>query len=170
MRTFCVVTLALVVVSMAVAQTFNPRETVTVGIPVTLGMSEDSIVKKLAESNHKVTKRSPTDALKQQGVTSMWFVDDGAGGAIFFSSGRLTSVSKDLLPDEGGQVEFGRHIYFSMRDLQTEGDSHCTIETENGEVSEFAQKTARLRCGKNSLLIYLPKMEVERRPFNCGRN
>jgi hypothetical protein len=76
-----------------------------------------------------------------------------------FSSGRLASASKDLLPSEGGQVEFGRELYFAMRDLEAEGDSRCAIETQAGEVSGFAQKTAKLTCGKKSIVIYLQKSD-----------
>jgi hypothetical protein len=149
--------LASVLVSLALAQTFNPRETMTVGADLTLGMSEDAAVKKLTESGHTLKKHEPPDALKQKGVTSMWFADEGSVGVLFFSSGRLTSVSKDLLPTEGDQVEFARQLYFAMRDLEAEGDSRCAIETETGEVPEYAQKTARLRCGKKSIVIYLQK-------------
>jgi len=157
MRTFLFGLLASVLVSMAVAQILNPRETMTVGVDLTLGMSEDAVVKKLTESGHTLKKHEPPDALKQKGFTSMWFVDEASGGVILFSSGRLTSVSKDLSPSEGDQVEFARQLYFAMRDLEAEGDSHCTIETEPQEVPEYAQKTARLRCGKKSIVIYLQK-------------
>lgn len=157
MRTLLFGLLASVLVSMAVAQTLNPRETMTVGVDLTLGVSEDAAVKKLTESGHKLKKHEPPDALKQKGFTSMWFVDEASGGVILFSSGRLTSVSKDLLPDESGQVEFARQLYFAMRDLEAEGDAHCAIETETGEVPEYAQKTARLRCGKKSIVIYLQR-------------
>jgi hypothetical protein len=166
MRTFLFGLLASVLVSMAVAQTLNPRETMTVGVELTLGMLEDAAVKKLTESGYKLRKHEPPDAFKQKGFTSMWFVDDGGDerhtasvGLILFSSGRLTSASKELLPSEDGQVEFARQLYFAMRDLEAEGDSHCAIETETGEVPEYAQKTARLRCGKKSIVIYLQKAQ-----------
>jgi hypothetical protein len=157
MRAVLVWLLASILVSMALAQEFNPRETMTVGVDLTLGMSEDAAVKKLTESGHKLRKHEPPDAFKQKGFTSTWFVDEASVGIIMFSSGRLTSASKDLLPSEGGQVEFARQLYFAMRDLEAEGDSHCAIETETGEVPEYAQKTARLRCGKKSIVIYLQK-------------
>jgi hypothetical protein len=163
-RTALVCLLASILVSMAWAQALNPRETMTVGVDLTLGMPEDAAVKKLTESGYKLRKHEPPDAFKQKGFTSMWFVDEGGNekytalvGTILFSSGRLTSLSKDLLPSEGGQVEFARQLYFAMRDLEAKGDSHCTIETETGEVPEYAQKTARLRCGKKSIVIYLQK-------------
>jgi hypothetical protein len=129
-------------------------------------MAEDATVKKLTESGYRLRKHDPPDALKQKGFTSMWFVDEGGDGKytasvglILFSSGRLASASKDLLPSEGGQVEFGRELYFAMRDLEAEGDSRCAIETQAGEVSGFAQKTAKLTCGKKSIVIYLQKSD-----------
>jgi len=76
---------------------------------------------------------------------------------ILFSSGRLTSASRDLLPNGGDQVEFGRQLYFAMRDLEAEGNSRCTIETGSGEVPDYAQKTVRLHCGKKYLVVYLQK-------------
>ena len=166
MRAFLIGLLALTFVSLAVAQTFNPRETMTVGVDLTLGMSEDAAVKKLTEAGYRLRKNEPPDGLKQKGFTSMWFVAESGAekyppsiGIILFSSGRLTSASKDLLPSEGDQVEFGRQLYFTMRDLESEGDSHCTIETETGEVPDYAQKTAKLRCGKKTIVIYLGKQQ-----------
>jgi hypothetical protein len=158
MRAFLILLLASVVALTVAAQTLNRRETLTVGIDLTLGMSEDAAVKRLTESGHKMSKHEPPDALKQKGFTSMWFIDEGSLGIALFSGGQLTSVSKDLLPKEGGQVEFARQLYFAMRDLEAEGNSRCTIETENAEVPEFAHKTARLRCGKKSLVIDLQNL------------
>lgn len=166
MRASLVWPLTVILVSMAAAQTLNPRETLTVGVDLTLGMSEDAAVKKLTESGYKLRKHDPPDALKKKGFTSMWFVDEGGDakytrfvGALFFSSGLLTTASKDLLGNDDGQVGFARELYFAMRDLEAEGDSRCTIETENEEVPEFAHKTARLRCGKKSLVIDLQKSQ-----------
>jgi hypothetical protein len=165
-RTLLLGFLASVFVSLAVAQSLNPRETLTVGVDLTLGMPEETAVKKLTEAGYKLRKNEPPDGLKQKGFTSMWFVAEGRAekyppsiGIILFSSGRLTSASKELLPSEGDQVEFGRQLYFAMRDLESEGDSHCTIETETGEVPDYAQKTARLRCGKKNIVIYLGKQQ-----------
>ena len=157
MRTFIFGLLASVLVSMAAAQALNPRETMTVGVDLTLGMSEDAAVKKLAESGHALNAHEPPDAFKQRGFTSMWFVDDASGGVLLFSSGRLASVKKELLPEPSDQIDFARQLYFAMRDLEAEGDSHCTIETEAGEVPDFAQKKATLRCGKKSIVIDLQK-------------
>jgi hypothetical protein len=148
------------------AQALNRRETLTVGVDLTLGVSEESAVKRLTESGCKLTKQEPPDGLKQKGFTSMWLVEErGDGkdtptaGVILFSSGRLTFASKDLLSNEGNQVEFARRLYFAMRDLEVEGDSHCTIQTENAEVPEFAHKTARLRCGKKTIVIDLQNFQ-----------
>lgn len=165
-RTVLVWLLASILVSMTWAQALNPRETMTVGVDLTLGISEDAAVKKLTESGYKLAKHEPPDAFKQKGFTSMWSVQEGGNqkdtafvGTIMFSSGRLTSAAKELLPSEGGQVEFARQLYFAMRDLEAKGDSHCTIETETGEVPAYAQKTARLRCGKKSIVLYLQKAQ-----------
>jgi hypothetical protein len=56
MRAFPIGLLALVFVSLAVAQAFNPRETMTVGVDLTLGMSEDAAVKKLTEAGYRLRK------------------------------------------------------------------------------------------------------------------
>lgn len=166
MRTVLIALLATVLVSTVFSQVISRRETLTVGVDLTLGMSEDAAVKKLTESGYKLSKHDPPDALKQKGFTSMWSVEErGDGkvtpfvGEILFSSGRLTSASKDRLPDEDSQVEFARQLYFAMRDLEVEGNSHCTIETESGEVPRFAYKTANLRCGKKTIVIDLQKIQ-----------
>ena len=70
---------------------------------------------------------------------------------LAFSAGRLTSVVKFLLPLEGpdgDEVEFGRQLYFSLRDLEDEGISQCSIKTKSGEVPEVSFKHAELLCGK----------------------
>jgi hypothetical protein len=157
-----------VVVSIVEAQTFNPRETITVGIDLSLGMTEDAVVKNLAASGYKVRKMEPPSRLKKDGITSMWIVDDRGDqkstptslGVILFSSGRLSTAMRELLPDDSGsQVEFGRQLYFAMRDLEAEGNSQCTIQTVTEEVPEFAHKTARLRCGEKTIVIDLQKQQ-----------
>jgi hypothetical protein len=157
---------AFIIVSIIAGQTFNQRETISVGIDLTLGMSEDAVVRKLTESGYKVRKSILSSGLREKGFTSMWIVDEGGDekyprslGVIFFSSGRLASAMKELLPDDGNEVEFGRQLYFVLRDLEAEGDSHCTIQTENEEIPEFIHKTARLQCGKKTIAIDLQKFQ-----------
>jgi hypothetical protein len=163
---FLIGLMALVSVSLAVAQALNPRETMTVGIELTLGMSEDSVIKNLTESGYKVRKSVLSSGFREKGFTSMWFVDQGGDekytrslGVILFSSGKLTSAMKELLSDDANEVEFGRQLYFAIRDLELEGNSHCTIETENAEVPDYTQKTARLHCGKKTIVVALQKQQ-----------
>ena len=78
---------------------------------------------------------------------------------MFFASGKLYSVDKPLLLTDGGEVEFGRQLYFAMRDLEFEGDSHCTIQTENQEEPDFSNKTARLQCGMKTIVINVQKFK-----------
>jgi hypothetical protein len=162
MRKIVVWSLALIWVSLCSAQTLH-HDTLTLGIDLTLGMPEDTVVKKFAESGYKLTKHDVPDGFKAKGYTSMWFVSDAGDqkhtGVIFFSSGRLASAMKELLPEGGSDVEFGRQLYFAMRDLQAEGNSHCTIQTETGEVPDFAQKTAKLQCGKKTIVIVLQRVK-----------
>jgi hypothetical protein len=46
-----------------------------------------------------------------------------------------------------------------MRDLELEGNSACTIETDSKEIAEFSSKTGKLRCGKKTILIELQKFQ-----------
>jgi hypothetical protein len=66
---------------------------------------------------------------------------------------------KELFSDDANEVEFGRQLYFAMRDLESEGNSHCTIETENSEVPDYAQKTTKLHCGKKTIVVVLQKQQ-----------
>lgn len=166
MRKFLVALLVSVIACTVGAQTLSTRETITLGVDLTLGMTEDAVVKQLTESGYKARKRELSDAMKQKGFTSMWFIDDRGDekytpslGVILFSQGRLSSAMRELLPDGGNQVEFGRQLYFAMRDLESEGNSHCTIETETSEVPDFAQKSARLHCGKKTIVVILQKQQ-----------
>jgi hypothetical protein len=81
-------------------------------------------------------------------------------GIMLFASGKLASVTKDLLPD-GDEVEFGRQLYFAMHDLEVEGNSRCTIETTNIETPELSWKTALLTCGKKTIRIELQKLQKQ---------
>lgn len=161
MRTFLLGLLIGILVVSALAampQSVRERETIRLGTDLTLGMSEDAAIKKLAESDHSPRKMEPPQGLRDKGITSMWVLDDGA---ISFASGKLVLVTKSLLPSEGNEVEFGRQLYFAMRDLELEGDSHCSIETETGEVPEYSSKTGKLHCGKKTLLIELQKFQKQ---------
>lgn len=76
MRTVLIALLATVLVSTVFSQVISRRETLTVGVDLTLGVSEDAAVKKLTESGYKLSKHDPPDALKQKGFTSMWSVEE----------------------------------------------------------------------------------------------
>jgi len=111
-------------------------------------------------------KFEPTEKLRRQSITSAWIADQKHGKYLMsnfvgFAAGKLHSVHKQLLSDDGDEVEFGRQLYFAMRDLELEGNSLCTIETENYEAPEFSHKTALLQCGKKSITIELQRFEKE---------
>ncbi len=152
----------------AMPQSSRMRETMRLGTDLTLGMAEDAAVKKLAESNYSPRRIEPTTAMRDRGVTSMWVMDEkGEGdkhpsfGILTFASGKLDYAKKFLLPPGGDELEFGRQLYFAMRDLELEGDSHCTIETETRETPEISDKTAKLHCGKKTILIELQKFQKQ---------
>jgi hypothetical protein len=62
---------------------------------------------------------------------------------------------------EGDDVQFGRQLYFALRDLESEGDFRCTISTESGELPEFSHKSAKVKCGKKALVIDLQKSQKQ---------
>ena len=170
MRTFLVGFLAgsLIASAIAMGQSSNERETIRIGTDLNLGMAEDTAVRKLAESGYIPHRHEPPKGLRDRGVTSMWSVDQkGEGdkhpslGIITFASGKLDSAMKFLLPPDGDEVEFGRQLYFAMRALELEGNSHCTIVTESAEIPEYATKTGKLRCGKKTILIELQKFQKQ---------
>lgn len=158
--------LGFFVVSMlsAMPQSSKPRDTMWLGTDLTLGMSEEAVVKRLAES-YSLRKEEPPKELRAKGVTSLWVVDERKGdkhpsvGIISFAAGKLDSVTKFLLPSDADEVEFGRQLYFAMRELELEGNSRCTISTSNAEVPDFSHKTAKLQCGKKSMLIDLQRFQ-----------
>ncbi len=146
----------------AAPQSNKQRETIWLGSEdLTLGMSEGAVLTKLAES-YNLEKGEPPPGLRAKGITSMWVVNAKVKGedhgALFFASGKLHAVSKNL--PERDDVEFARQLYFAMRDLELEGDSQCSIKTDNMEGPDFGDKTATLRCGKKSLVIHVQKFKA----------
>src|ERR1019366_4218270 len=148
MRTFLLGLLvgSLLVSALAARPQASQKETIWVGTDLTLGMSEDTAIKQLAESRHTVRKISVVKALADRGITSIWVVDEQGEkgrslGTILFASGKLESVVKFLLPDNGNEVDFGRQLYFEMRNLELEGDSRCVIETTNGKTPQPPKTT-----------------------------
>jgi hypothetical protein len=125
-------------------------------------MSEGAVLTGLSES-YNLEKEEPPTGLLAKAVTSMWVADakekGGDHGTIYFASGKLYAAVKGLA--ERDDVEFGRQLYFAMRDLEHEGDSHCTIETDNREEPGFSNKTAKMRCGKKSLFIVVQKLKAQ---------
>jgi hypothetical protein len=139
---------------------------ITIGVELTLGMSEDSAIKKLAEAGYHVRKVNPPEQSKKLGVTSIWLIDDQtpesksapAIGVITIAGGKLRSASRDWLPDDRGEgVQFGRQLYFLFRQLETDGNEKCTIKTTSAESPDFAEKEAILRCGTKSVSVELQK-------------
>lgn len=147
----------------ALQQSSKSQETIWLGTDLTLGMAEDTVIKKLAESGYSSSKITPSDKFRAKGVTSMWLVQAGKQeeGVVYFAMGRLDSVAKYLMPSGGDEVEFGNQLYFVMRDLEQEGSSRCTIETEAADVPDFSEKTAKLTCGRKSVQIELQKFQKQ---------
>ncbi len=158
MRTFLrgLLTGSLVVSALVAMPQSRERETLNIGTDLTLGMSEDAAIKKLAESGQNPRKIATPQGLRDKGITSVWGLDDGV---ISFAAGKLAIITKHLLPSNGDEVEFGRQLYFAMRDLELEGDSHCSIATEAAEVPDYSTKTSKLQCGKKTILIELRKFQ-----------
>jgi hypothetical protein len=152
----------------AVPQSNKQRETKSVGTDLSLGMAEETVIKQLVEAGYSPRKIEPPKDALNKGITSMWLVEQtGEGnkrqtiGTVTFTSGRLHSAGKFLLPSDADQVEFGRQLYFAMRGLEHERDAQCVIETETEEVPDFATKTARLRCGKKAIVVMLQKSQQQ---------
>lgn len=148
---------------LAMPQLAQQRETIWIGSDLTLGMSEDAVSTKLAGS-YSLRKEEAPPIWQAKGITSLWFVQEKGEqrtllGTLFFASGKLHSVAKPLLSDDGDTVEFGRQLYFAMRDLEHEGDSHCVIQTESDDVPDYANKSANLKCGMKSIVITVQKMK-----------
>jgi hypothetical protein len=138
------------------------RTSLVVGSELTLGMTEDAAVKKLTEAGYSLKKIEPAKVFLEMGITAIWLINEKDGtniGTMSFSSGKLTEAGKSLFPDEGDAVEFGRRLYFAMRDLEQEGNSKCTIETQLRDSPEYLQKTATLHCGVKTISVDLQKMQ-----------
>lgn len=144
----------------AMPQSAKSRETIWLATDLMLGMSEDAVVAKLAES-YSLRKTEPPTGLRAKGITSMWIVDEkgrGSVGIVCFSAGKLSNVQRFLFL-YGDEVEFGRQLYFAMRDLEAEGNSRCTIQTKSAEVPDYSRKTATLQCGKKTVAIELQQVK-----------
>jgi hypothetical protein len=167
MRTFVLGALLglLVIPLFAAPQSAKPQSGIWLGTQLELGLPQDAVVAKLAES-YNLRKAEPPAGLREKGITSMWIVDErGEGGkqwsvgVVFFSAGKLSGVRKDLLPPDGDEVEFGRQLYFVMRELESEGNSRCSLETENAEVPDFSRKNAKFQCRQKTVVIELQKFK-----------
>jgi hypothetical protein len=164
MRTFLIGTILGCLIASALQATPQAslsRTTLNIGADLTLGMTEEVAVKRLTEYGYSLKKIEPSKVFLDVGITSIWIINEKDGtnvGTMSFASGKLNEAGKSLFPDEGDAVEFGRRLYFAMRDLEQEGNSQCTIQTVTRDVPEFAQKTANIRCGIKTISVDLQKM------------
>jgi hypothetical protein len=143
-----------------------PQETIWLGTNLKLGMPEDAAIKNLTESGYKLEKVSPVpeELQKKEGITSMWATKEKHGDAwlshdLGFAGGKLKLVSKEL--PTGDEVEFGRQLYFALRELETEGNSRCMIETDSEEGPDLAIKSATLHCGKKQIYFNVSKFSKQ---------
>lgn len=148
------------------AQTVNQRETISIGIKLTLGITEDDAINQLTKAGYQLVKVKLNELTKASGFTSIWGVVDPAKpknerplGIIFFTSGHLTYAVRELLPADGNAVNFGRQVYSALRDLELEGNSHCTIHVENKRDADYVTEIAHLTCGKKTVDISLSRNE-----------
>jgi hypothetical protein len=136
-----------------------PPETIWLGTNLTLGMPEDTVIRKLTESGYTLEKLKDFPVFqRQKGITSMWVTKEKQGDIwishdLGFASGKLELVVKELTTRD--EVEFGRQLYFAMHDLEAEGNRRCTIETTSQEGPDSSMKTAKLHCGKKGITINL---------------
>jgi hypothetical protein len=140
-----------------------PQETIWLGTNLKLGTPEDAVIRNLTESGYKLEKVSPVpvELQKKEDITSMWVATEKHGDAwlshsLGFAGGKLKQVSKELPTSD--EVELGRQLYFALRELETEGNNRCTIETESEEGPDLSMKSATLHCGKKHIRISLQKL------------
>lgn len=135
--------------------------TLWIGTNLTLGMPEDTVIRKLTESGYTLEKLKDFPAFqRQKGITSMWVTKEKQGEIwmfhdLGFASGKLELVVKELTTRD--EVEFGRQLYFAMHDLEAEGNHRCSIETKSEEGPDFSMKTVKLQCGNKGIDINLQK-------------
>ena len=46
-----------------------------------------------------------------------------------------------------------------MRELESEGSSRCSLETDSTEVPDFSRRTAKFQCGQKTVVIELQKFK-----------
>ncbi len=141
----------------------NLQETIRVGGEVGLGITEQSAFDRVSSAGYNVRRNEvPVGRAPLPGVTSTMVVESNAGqslGVLFFSKGRLTHVLRFALPNDKGEgVEFGRQVFFMMREFETQGETNCHIETRTGEVPEYAFKRAYLHCGHKTLAVEIEQI------------
>ena len=145
-----------------VSQTGTKRDTISIGVDLSLGMPEDAAIRQIAEAGYTVEN---TQLPSKERTSSLWTITvkgDGRNqplGAVEFSKGKLKSATRWL--GTGDEVEFGRQIYFLMRDFRAQGDSLCAIETTASDEAALSLKTAYFRCGHKSIRIALEALRGE---------
>jgi hypothetical protein len=144
------------------------QQTITIGdTELALGMSEELVSKKLGERlRFIVSKQDAPEGLRAKGITSTWILDEKAAqstrpslATVAFMSGKLAYVRKTLLRQDGGHDKLAEQLFLAMRDLERQGNSPCSFETREGQLTNFVERTAKLRSGKKAIILDLQKIQ-----------
>jgi hypothetical protein len=151
----------LVAVPIAYTQQQRPESIEIGGVLLHIGMPQDSVISKIAESGLTVTHVN---------YSTNWVVSQkndknefDALGMLAFTDSRLTWASRSWGDSaDSGAAKLARSFYFLLKSFEDAGNTSCTISTHTQEAPDLDQKSTDIRCGKRAVAFYVVAYKDQR--------
>ena len=134
------------------AFTQTAPETITIEVPLQIGMPKETAINRLAEQGLTLTK------LKDKEI---WIIskksgaDNEAIGSVSFVDSRLWSAMRSwaTTSTETESAKLARSFYFLIRSFESSGNKSCVIDTMKNESSDYDFKQLAIHCGKRTATL-----------------
>jgi hypothetical protein len=121
-------------------------------------MARESVIAKVAEAGYEPKRTTGIEG-------DYWTVSKKNEnneydliGSMTFSGGKLTLANHTLYDSsELPAAKFARNFYLLVRDLETDHNNVCTLESKNQESADFYSKMGILHCGNRTISVSVSK-------------
>jgi hypothetical protein len=131
------------------AFTQTAPETITIEVPLQIGVPKETAINRLAEQGLRLTK------LKDQEI---WLISKKNGsdyefvGSVSFADSRLWSATRSwaTTSTDTESAQLARSFYFLIRSFENGGNKSCVIDTMKNESPDYDFKELSIHCGKRT--------------------
>jgi hypothetical protein len=153
MRNICIGILIGLMIAAPFAFTQTAPETITIEVPLQIGMPKEAAINRLAEQGLTLTK------LKDKEIWIVSKRNEQAEyeviGSVSFDRSHLSLATRSWASTstdtEGAKL--ARNFYSLIRSFETSGNKSCVIDTRNWGFPDYDHRELGIHCGKRTATL-----------------